>query len=181
MACAKLGGRSAQIFFFSLFSSYTWYDRKCNLFSKLIWHVTQPAPGDLRTTIKELNRSIKEVKDASFYSSKAKIDKGEDGWLSDSARRAYEAALRDIQDLEKDRDSDEKMLNNGAYYLGHVIAGSGRHRARLNEDMRRVAVDWALIEMSSNRIHLQMHGDEVSGNLVSWMLPVSFLVLFHEL
>ncbi|KAJ5804249.1 uncharacterized protein N7518_000552 [Penicillium psychrosexuale] len=58
-----------------------------------------------------------------------------------------------------------QKCNNGAYYLGHVVAGSGMYRIRLNEDKRRVAVDWALIEMSSNRIHRQMHADEVSGNI----------------
>ncbi|KAJ5471079.1 hypothetical protein N7530_008436 [Penicillium desertorum] len=56
------------------------------------------------------------------------------------------------------------MLKNGAYYLGHVVAGSGMHRTRLDGDNRRVAIDWALIKISSNRIHRQMHGDRVSGN-----------------
>ncbi|OQE40055.1 hypothetical protein PENCOP_c006G07811 [Penicillium coprophilum] len=56
------------------------------------------------------------------------------------------------------------MLNNGAYYLGHVVAGSGMHRTRLDGDKCRVTVDWALIRMSSNRIYRQMHEDHVSGN-----------------
>lgn len=46
--------------------------------------------------IKALNSSIEDVKDASFYTSKAEMDKGEGCWLPDSARRAYEATLRDI-------------------------------------------------------------------------------------
>lgn len=33
------------------------------------------------------------------------------------------------------------MLNNGTYYLGHVVAGSGMDRTRLDGDKRRVAVD----------------------------------------
>ncbi|KAJ5202662.1 hypothetical protein N7449_004741 [Penicillium cf. viridicatum] len=59
------------------------------------------------------------------------------------------------------------MLKNGAYSLGHVVAGSGMHRTRLDGDNRRVAVYWALIKISSNRIHRQMHGDCVSGNKYS--------------
>lgn len=74
-----------------------------------------------------------------------------------------------------------RKCQNGAYYLGHVVAGSGMYRIRLNEDKRRVAADWALIEMSSNRIHRKMHADEVSGNISSSMLSMSFLRLIHEL
>lgn len=142
--------------------------------AKRILRIDHPAPRDLKTTIKSLNQSIRETKDASFYTSKAEIDKGDDGWLPDSARAEYEAALKFIRKLEKERDAYAKMLNNGAYYLGHVVAGSGLNRTRLDRDKRRVSVDWALIKMSSNRIHRQMHGDRVSGNNVSWMLSVSF-------
>ncbi|KAJ6177996.1 hypothetical protein N7519_008457 [Penicillium mononematosum] len=92
----------------------------------------------------------------------ADINKGEDGWLPDSVSE-YEAALRWIQQLEKERDTYSKMLK-GAYYLGHIVAGSGMHRTRLDGDNRRVAVDWALIKISSNRIHRQINGDRVSGN-----------------
>ncbi|KAJ5835364.1 hypothetical protein N7447_001390 [Penicillium robsamsonii] len=132
--------------------------------AKRILRIDHPAPRDLRTTINSLNRSIRALKDDSFYASKAEIDKGDNGWLPDSARYGYEAALHYIRDLEKRRDRYAEMLQNGSYYLGHVVAGSGMNRTRLDEDKRRVAVDWALIQISSNRIHRQMHGDCVSGN-----------------
>ncbi|KAJ5165120.1 uncharacterized protein N7500_006950 [Penicillium coprophilum] len=132
--------------------------------AKRILRIDHPAPRDLRTTIKSLNQSIRGVKDDSFYRSKAEVDKGENGWLPDSARGEYEATLRSIRQCEEQRDTFAKMLNNGAYYLGHVVAGSGMHRTRQDGDKRRVTVDWALIKMSSNRIYRQMHGDRVSGN-----------------
>lgn len=64
--------------------------------AKRILRIDHPASRDLRTMIKALNSSIEDVKDASFYTSKAEMDKGEGCWLPDSARRAYEATLRDI-------------------------------------------------------------------------------------
>jgi hypothetical protein len=142
--------------------------------------IDHPAPQDLRTTIESLNQSIEGLKDDYFYTSKAEIDKGKDGWLSDSARHGHEVTLRWIRRFEKERDACAKMLNNEAYYLGHVFAGSGINRTRLNKDQRRVAVDWALIDMSSNRIKPQMHGDSISGNNVSWISSVSFLRLIHD-
>ncbi|OQE19300.1 hypothetical protein PENFLA_c019G02441 [Penicillium flavigenum] len=132
--------------------------------AKRILRIDHPAPRDLKVTIKSLSESIKDMKDTSFYAAKAEIDKGEDGWLPDSVRAEYEAALKCIQQFETERDTCGKMLKNGAYYLGHVVAGSGMHRTRLDGNNRRVAVDWALIKISSNRIHRQMHGDRVSGN-----------------
>ncbi|KOS37014.1 hypothetical protein ACN38_g12217 [Penicillium nordicum] len=56
------------------------------------------------------------------------------------------------------------MLKNEAYYLGHVVAGSGMNRTRLDRYRRRVTVDWALIKMLENRTRRQMHGDCISGN-----------------
>ncbi|KAJ9490549.1 hypothetical protein VN97_g2702 [Penicillium thymicola] len=132
--------------------------------AKRILRIDHPAPRDLKVTIKSLNETIKEVKDDSFYAAKAEIEKGEDGWLPKSASREYEATLKCIQQFEQDRDKYAKVLKNGAYYLGHVVAGSGMNRTRLDKDRRRVAVDWALIKISGNRIHRQMHGDCIFGN-----------------
>ncbi|KAJ5788383.1 hypothetical protein N7457_003373 [Penicillium paradoxum] len=131
--------------------------------AKRILRIDHPAPQDLRTTIDSLKESIRKLKNASFYDSKVEIDKGRHGRLSDSAKVGYEATLRCIRQLEKERDAYAKMLDNGAYYLGHVAAGSGMNRTRLDENNDRVAVDWALIKMSRNRIHRQMHRDYVSG------------------
>ncbi|KAJ5854876.1 hypothetical protein N7534_007419 [Penicillium rubens] len=132
--------------------------------AKRILRIDHPAPRDLKITIKSLTQSIKDMKDTSFYAAKAEIDKGEDGWLPDSVKGEYEAALKWIQQFEKERDIYSKMLKNGAYYLGHVVAGSGMHRTRLDGANRRVAVDWALIKIPSHRIDRQMHEDRVSGN-----------------
>ncbi|KAJ5356366.1 hypothetical protein N7517_010975 [Penicillium concentricum] len=133
--------------------------------AKRILRIDHPAaPQDLRATIESLNQSIRGVKDASFYTSKAEIDKGDNGWLPDSDRYSYQATLECIRNLEKEGDAYAKMLHNGSHYLGHVVAGSGMNRTRLDGDKRRVSVDWALIQKSSNRIHRQMHEDHVSGN-----------------
>ncbi|OQE40046.1 hypothetical protein PENCOP_c006G05492 [Penicillium coprophilum] len=59
--------------------------------AKRILRIDHPAPRDLRTTIKSLNQLTRDVKDDSFYGYKAEVDKGEDGWLPDSARGEYEA------------------------------------------------------------------------------------------
>lgn len=148
--------------------------------AKRILRIDHPAPRDLKITIKSLTQSIKDMKDTSFYAAKAEIDKGEDGWLPDSVKGEYEAALKWIQQFEKERDIYSKMLKNGAYYLGHVVAGSGMHRTWLDGANRRVAVDWALIKIPSHRIDRQMHEDRVSGNKVSGMSYVAFLRLIHE-
>jgi hypothetical protein len=56
-------------------------------------------------------------------------------------RGECEAALKCIRQFEKERDAYAKMLNNGAYYLGHVVAGSGMNRTRLDGDKRRLPVE----------------------------------------
>lgn len=92
------------------------------------FRIDHPAPRDLRTSIKALNQFIQGVKDPSFSTSKAQFEKGKDGCLSASARAEYDSTLRAIRVYEDKRDACETMLKNGAYYLGHVVAGSGMNR-----------------------------------------------------
>ncbi|KXG53649.1 uncharacterized protein PGRI_006990 [Penicillium griseofulvum] len=72
--------------------------------------IDHPAPQDLRTTIASLNQSIEDLKDDYFYTSKAEIDKGKDGWLSDSARHGYEATLKWIRRLKRNGTHVQKCL-----------------------------------------------------------------------
>jgi hypothetical protein len=72
--------------------------------------------------------------------------------------------LKVIRAFEDKREPYSRMLTNGSYYLGYIVAGSGMNRTRVNKDRLRVAVDWALIQINQNRIHGQTQG-EVPGTV----------------
>lgn len=134
--------------------------------AKRILQIDHPSVEDLKQTVQRLNENIKSVKSKEFCELKKQIDLGENGWLSDGQKRRYRAMCDHIQRIEVQRDTYGKMLKNGSYHLGHVVAGSGMNRTRSNQDKIRVSVDWALIKMSKNRIHRQVHGTCISGNNV---------------
>lgn len=145
--------------------------------AKRILRVDHPSPRDLRTTIESLKGDLKDVRSPNFWRYKKEIDKGDDGWVPDSARREYGQMLKAIQAIEDKREPYNRMLTNGFYYLGHVVAGSGMNRTRVNKDRLRVAVDWALIQINQNRIHRQMQGEDVIGNTVSQTVSTDSFVV----
>lgn len=139
-----------------------------------ILRIDHPSVEDLKQTVKSLNEDRREIRTKRFWECKEQVDKGEDGWLPRSQRALYHHWLDQVHEIEERRAPFQKMLDNGSYYLGHVVAGTGMNRTRVNKDGLRVSVDWALIKISNNRIHKQTHGEDVSGNEVSLISYVSF-------
>ena len=58
------------------------------------------------------------------------------------------------------------MLNNGIYYLGHAVTGSGLYRVGKNDAGQAISMDWALIKIAPGGMQAQMNGDEFDGNRV---------------
>jgi hypothetical protein len=145
--------------------------------AKRILRVDHPSPRDLRTTIESLEMDLKEVRSLKCWRYKKEIDKGDDGWVPDAARREYEQMIKVIRAIEDKREPYSRMLTNGSYYLGHIVAGSGMNRTRVNKDRLRVAVDWALIQINQNRIHRQTQGEVMIGNTVSQTVSTNSFII----
>jgi hypothetical protein len=145
--------------------------------AKRILRVDHPSPRDLRTTIESLKAEAREIRSPLFWRYKNEIDKGDDGWLPDSARREYEQMLKATRVLEDKREPYSRMLKNGSYYFGHIVAGSGMNRTRVNKDRLRVAVDWALIQINQNRIYRQTQGEVMIGNTISQTVSTNSFII----
>lgn len=150
---------------------------------RVLW-VDHPSLRDLDNTIKSNNDIIADIKTPRFLGYEKEIQKGDDGWLPESAHASYRATVRQIQAIEEIHSPFIAMRDSGSYLLGHVYAGSGLNRTReLKSDLnipqelksteeyrgpRLISTDWALIKINPERLQPQQHGDRISGNRVSY-------------
>ncbi|OQE90392.1 hypothetical protein PENNAL_c0012G02406 [Penicillium nalgiovense] len=131
--------------------------------------VDHPSLGDLQHTIAEIDGIIDNIKTEEFLELEATqraIDEGEDMWIPESAARRYKGIARQISDLEAHRRPLATMRDDGSYFLGCVVAGSGVYGIQKNDAGQAISMDWALIDIAPGRLQRQMHGDGVDGNRV---------------
>ncbi|KXG54559.1 uncharacterized protein PGRI_077030 [Penicillium griseofulvum] len=140
--------------------------------SSHILRVDHPSLQDLNSTIDRRRSIVTGMRTQQFLNYENEINKGEDGWLSESAKAKYEAILRRIKATEDACSPFITMRDSGNHVLGYVYAGSGMNRIRnmerLNKqsekETRLVSIDWALVEINPARLQPQQHGDCISGN-----------------
>ncbi|KAJ5187361.1 hypothetical protein N7449_010355 [Penicillium cf. viridicatum] len=136
---------------------------------QILW-VDHPSLRDLDNSIKEKNDTIAHIRTPRFLQYEKEMNKGDDGWLPESAQANYRAMVRQIRAFEETRSPFIAMRDSGSYLLGHVYAGSGLNRTRElksteeNQELRLISTDWALIKINPERLQPQQHGDRISGN-----------------
>jgi hypothetical protein len=132
----------------------------------------------LNNTIDQRRAIVAGMRTQQFLNYENEISKGEDRWLSESAKARYQAKLRRLKATEDACSPFITMRDSGTHLLGYVYAGSGMDRTRkmerLNkqskEETRLISTDWALVEINPARLQPQQHGDCISGNRVSYNL-----------
>lgn len=126
------------------------------------WHwpmghenVQCPAQADHNSEIKELEVAVQEAR-TTFDSSPIKF-KVENGSPSRQQQKNYNGRLKEIHDMEN-RINTCKNINEQGLLLGRVLLASGYKKAG------DCALDWALVEVNSERVG----GNLVSHEFFSW-------------
>ncbi|KAJ5138430.1 uncharacterized protein N7515_003278 [Penicillium bovifimosum] len=141
--------------------------------ARRILRVDHPSLRDLNNTIDRRCAMAASMRTPQFLEYEDEINKGDDGWLPESAKAKYEAILRRIKATEDACSPFIAMRESGNHFLGYVYAGSGlnsiRSTMRSNTDSKKetgqISTDWALVAINPSRLQPQQHGDCVSGNM----------------
>ncbi|KXG45491.1 uncharacterized protein PGRI_040400 [Penicillium griseofulvum] len=132
-----------------------------------ILKVDQPSLGDIEQTIAAIDKNITAYRTKDFLeleAAKKAIDEGQDEWMPDSAVRLYEGMASHLRILEAARQPFATMRDNGTYFLGYVAAGSGLYRTRGTNAEDAVRMDWALINITPDRLQTEIHDGDIPCN-----------------
>lgn len=121
-----------------------------------ILKIDHPSVPDLRRTIENANSNIERYRDAEFRRIERQIQQREagsvDAFVTEREEQRYDRALKAITVMQSERNHFQKFLDDRAYFLGSVFAGSGLYRKTARNEGQDFLLDWALIRIRQERL-----------------------------
>lgn len=121
-----------------------------------ILKIDHPSLPDLRRTIENASSNIEEYRDAEFQRIERHIQQREVGhidvFVTEKEEQRYHKLLKVITILQSERNHYQKFLDDKAYPLGSVFAGSGLYRKKARNADQDFLLDWALIRIRQERL-----------------------------